>query len=318
MENKKKKKSKINYFVRTLIVILGVLIFSLIISKFYIFEPKGEISNGIIILLGLLIILSLSEIFDSFSLGQFISLKKTVAEKNEKIVELKETNEKLFNLIVSNNISQGQSMTNNNGISEELVKSILSSVIKADKETTQNEENQKEKISEILVEEEEEEKTTNLSAPRKRLNLPKLEQYVLNKFIENKELKRYKFIENAQILVPQKDIDPISIHNPVFDGYVETENSEMFIEIKLRSAPLMLFRERLYVMLNKLYYYRILTKSNVYLNLILVERPTDESKQVSNSEERLINEFMPAMRLGLLKIDYIRLLEKEMKGLYRE
>ncbi|WP_396165951.1 hypothetical protein [Flavobacterium sp.] len=316
MENKKKKKSKINYFVRTLIVILGVLIISLIISKFYIFEPKGEISNGIIILLGLLIILSLSEIFDSFSLGQFISLKKTVAEKNEKIVELKETNEKLFNLIVSNNISQGQSMTNNNGISEELVKSILSSVIKADKETTQNEENQKEKISEILVEEEE--KTTNLSAPRKRLNLPKLEQYVLNKFIENKELKRYKFIENAQILVPQKDIDPISIHNPVFDGYVETENSEMFIEIKLRSAPLMLFRERLYVMLNKLYYYRISTKSNVYLNLILVERPTDESKQVSNSEERLINEFMPAMRLGLLKIDYIPLLEKEMKGLYRD
>ena len=60
------KDNKPNYFVRTLIVILGLVIGSLIVSKFYYFDPKGEISNGIIILIALLIILFLSEIFSAF------------------------------------------------------------------------------------------------------------------------------------------------------------------------------------------------------------------------------------------------------------
>ena len=140
------KDNKPNYFVRTLVVILGLVIGSLIVSKFYYFDPKGEISNGIIILIALLIILFLSEIFDSFSLGQFLSLKRTISEKNEKITELKESNDKLLNIVIANNnISQRSTMTNVTGISpEEFAKTIIS-VIKADKETTDKEETRKEK-----------------------------------------------------------------------------------------------------------------------------------------------------------------------------
>lgn len=319
MEQKNNQENKINYFVRTLIVVLGILIASLIISRFYIFEPKGEISNGIIILISLLIILFLSEIFDSFSLGQFLTLKRTISEKNEKIVELKESNDKLLNIVISNNnLSQKSSMTNVTGISpEEFAKSIIS-VVKASKETTDNEESRKEKIAEIVVEEEE--KNEPQQTARRRINLQKLEEVVLSKFIENKDLRKHSFIENAQILMPQKEIDPISHFNPIFDGYVETENYEMFIEIKLRNSPLIIFRERLYVMLSKLFYYRQAKKTNAYLNLILVDRPvTIGERDYGSYENKLITEFEPAIRMGLLKIEYIQLSEEEMaNGLYRE
>lgn len=318
MEKEKNTETKINYFIRSLIVCLGLLITSIILTKFYYFEPKGEISNGIIILISLLIILFLSEIFDSFSLGQFLTLKRTITEKNEKISDLKESNDKLLNIVIANNnLSQKSTMTNVSGISpEEFAKTIIS-VIKADKETTDKEETRKEKIAEIVVDEEE--KNELLQTPRKRINLPKLEEYVLSKFIDNKDLRRYSFIEDAQILLPQKEIDPISDFNPIFDGYVETENYEMFIEIKLRNSPLIMFRERLYVMLSKLYYYRQAKKTNAYLNLILVERPIENERLYSNYEAKLIAEFDPAIRMGLLRIEYIQLSEEEMSnGLFRE
>ena len=312
------KETKKNYFVRTLIVILGILIVSLIVSKFYYFNPQGEISNEIIILIAMLIILFLSEIFDSFSLGQFLSLKRTISISNEKIIELKENNDKLLSiLIANNNFSQRSTMTNVTGISpEEFAKSMIS-VIKADKEKTEKEETRREKIADIVVEEED--KNEPQQNPRKRVNLPKLEDYVLSKFIENKDLRKHSFIEDAQILMPQKEIDPISDFNPVFDGYVETENYEMFIEIKLRNSPLLMFRERLYVMLSKLFYYRQAKKTNVYLNLILVDRPVENQRVFVNFEAKMMAEFEPAIRLGLLKIEYMQLSEDEMSnGLYRE
>lgn len=312
------EENKPNYFVRTLTILLGTLIIALIISKFYYFEPKGVISNGIIILIALLIIIFLSEIFDSFSLGQFLSLKKTITERNEKIKDLKENNEKLLNIVIANNnISQRQNMTNVTGISPEEFARTIISVIKADKESTTKEEKSEEKISEIIAVEEEKRESSPIAI--KRIDFQKLQKFVLARFIDNRDLKRYNFIEDAQILQPQTELDPISLYNPVFDGYVELDNYEMFIEIKYRYSPLIMFRERLYLMLSKLYYYRLAKKTNSFLNLIFVERPTESERlRFSNYETKLITEFEPAIRFGLLKIEYMTLSETDMTGLYRE
>lgn len=326
--SEKNEEKKSNLFVRILTVMLGLLIITLIVSRFYFFEPKGEISNGIIILLGLLIILFLSEIFDNFSLGQLLSLSRTIKEKKEKITELKESNDKLLNLVVTNNtLSQRSSMTNVTGITpEEFAKTIIS-VIKADKTTADNEETKKEKLAEIVIEEEEQEdskKGSPITKRRRRVNISKVQAVSLSKFTENKDLKKFNFIEDAQILMPQKDADPISNINPIFDAYVESENFEMFIEIKLRNSPMIIFRERLYVMLSKLYYYRYTKKTNVYLNLILVELPEDSEenqdrvRRYSHYETTFLQEFEPAIRIGLLKIEYMQLSAEEMVGLYRE
>lgn len=299
--------NKPNIFARVLIGILGTLIISLIVAKFYFFDPKAEISNGIIILLGLLIIVFLSEIFDSFSLGQFLTLKRTIKEKEEKITDLKESNDKLLNIVITNNsFAQKQSLTNVNGIStEEFTRSIIS-VIKADKETREKEESGKEKIYELAEEE-------IPKKPRKRFDFQKMRNWGVTKFIDNKDFRKYNFIEDAQILMPQKDLDPINIDNPVFDGYVETENFEVFLSVKLRSSMYMLNRDRLYVMLSKLYYYRLAKKTNVYLNFILVDRPEDTK---GNLDERIIKDFEPAIRSGLLKLDYYEIDEKDMAKMY--
>lgn len=299
--------NKPNIFARVLIGILGTLIISLIVAKFYFFDPKAEISNGIIILLSLLIIVFLSEIFDSFSLGQFLTLKRTIKEKEEKISDLKESNDKLLNIVITNNsFAQKQSLTNVNGIStEEFTRSIIS-VIRADKETREKEQNGKEKMYELAEEE-------FPKKPRKRFDFQKMRNWGVTKFIDNKDFRKYNFIEDAQILMPQKDLDPINIDNPIFDGYVETENFEVFLSVKIRSSMYMLNRDRLYVMLTKLYYYRLAKKTNVYLNLILVDRPEDTK---GNLDERIIKDFEPAIRIGLLKLDYYEIDEKEMEKMY--
>lgn len=299
--------NKPNIFARVLIGILGTLIISLIVAKFYFFDSKAEISNGIIILLGLLIIVFLSEIFDSFSLGQFLNLKRTIKEKEEKITDLKESNDKLLNIVITNNsLAQKQSLTNVNGIStEEFTRSIIS-VIKADKETREKEESGKEKIYELAEEE-------IPKKPRKRFDFQKMRNWGVTKFIDNKDFRKYNFIEDAQILMPQKDLDPINVDNPVFDGYVETEKFEVFLSVKLRSSMYMLNRDRLYVMLSKLYYYRLAKKTNVYLNLILVDRPEDTK---GNLDERIIKDFEPAIRSGLLKLDYYEIDEKDMTKMH--
>lgn len=299
--------NKPNIFARVLIGILGTLIISLIVTKFYFFDSKAEISNGIIILLGLLIIVFLSEIFDSFSLGQFLNLKRTIKEKEEKITDLKESNDKLLNIVITNNsLAQKQSLTNVNGIStEEFTRSIIS-VIKADKETREKEESGKEKIYELAEEE-------IPKKPRKRFDFQKMRNWGVTKFIDNKDFRKYNFIEDAQILMPQKDLDPINVDNPVFDGYVETEKFEVFLSVKLRSSMYMLNRDRLYVMLSKLYYYRLAKKTNVYLNLILVDRPEDTK---GNLDERIIKDFEPAIRSGLLKLDYYEIDEKDMTKMH--
>lgn len=74
-----------NNFVRALIIGLSLFITILIIYNYFYSSPKGEINPGIVVLLSFLIILSLSESFNNFSVGTIFSLEKTVKEKNSDI-----------------------------------------------------------------------------------------------------------------------------------------------------------------------------------------------------------------------------------------
>lgn len=106
-------KPKPNYFARTLIVLLCVGIGVLITYNFFQTDPKGEISAELIVLIALLIVLTLSESFDNFSVGKLISLNRKIEEKQKENVELERKNNELINQLisVSNNQSQSQSHT---------------------------------------------------------------------------------------------------------------------------------------------------------------------------------------------------------------
>ena len=74
MEQINSRKSSL--FVRVLITIFCVLLTSMILYNYILVDPKGEINNGILTLLSLLLILVLAESFDNFSLGKLISITR--------------------------------------------------------------------------------------------------------------------------------------------------------------------------------------------------------------------------------------------------
>lgn len=78
-----------NIFTRFLIVFLSLFLAALIIISFLLSEQKFVITGGIIICTALLIIIVLSEMFDSFSIGNLISLKKKLKETDQDLEKSK-------------------------------------------------------------------------------------------------------------------------------------------------------------------------------------------------------------------------------------
>jgi len=298
MENKNK-----DWFVRVLIVVLSFLIGAMIFYNFFITAPVGEISNGLIALLILLILLILSEAFDNIALGKILSLNRKIEEKRIEVSDLKSEKQNLLNMLVKNISFQSQSV----GISGHDLKEILT-VIKADPERIEQE--TKEKEANI-----EDEQLYTFQEP-KRINFRKVERHVLNSFIETNKLQGFLFYEQVTFSKNYATVDPISTLTPIFDGYIETESTEIFIEVKLQRV--LNSREQLYSRLSALYHYREAKKVKAYLQLILVELPEDEKMgRIRNTEERIRDIFEPAIEKKLLKIKYVKLTSAETKGLYR-
>lgn len=293
-----------DWFVRVLIVVLSFLIGAMIFYNFFITAPVGEISNGLIALLILLILLILSEAFDNIALGKILSLNRKIEEKRIEVSDLKSEKQNLLNMLVKNISFQSQSV----GISGHDLKEILT-VIKADPERIEQE--TKEKEANI-----EDEQLYTIQKP-KRINFRKVERHVLNSFIETNKLQGFLFYEQVTFSKNYATVDPISTLTPIFDGYIETENTEIFIEVKLQRVVIS-FREQLYSRLSALYHYREAKKVKAYLQLILVELPEDEKMgKIRNTEERFRDIFEPATEKKLLKIKYVKLTSAETKGLYR-
>ena len=293
-----------DWFVRVLIVVLSFLIGAMIFYNFFITAPVGEISNGLIALLILLILLILSEAFDNIALGKILSLNRKIEEKRIEVSDLKSEKQNLLNMLVKNISFQSQSV----GISGHDLKEILT-VIKADPERIEQE--TKEKEANI-----EDEQLYTIQKP-KPINFRKVERHVLNSFIETNKLQGFLFYEQVTFSKNYATVDPISTLTPIFDGYIETENTESFIEVKLQRVVIS-FREQLYSRLSALYHYREANKVKAYLQLILVELPEDEKiGKIRNTEERFRDIFEPATEKKLLKIKYVKLTSAETKGLYR-
>lgn len=291
----------INWFSRILILLVGLFIGSIIYYNFYIKE-LGTISNGLIFLICLLIIIISCEIFDDLSFGMLLSLKKKIKDKKEHIVELKTEKQNLLNVILSN--FNCQSQVQSTGISPSELTNIIR-IVKADPEKIKEENKEKEEVLEKI----------NKDEPiRKRIDIRKIEDIGINRFINENSFD--KMLLNKQIQVDSKD--PISAFNPVFDGYLNNENLDIFIEVKLQRTSLFL-RENIYQRLMNVYFYRKFKQSNAYLQLILIELPEDkENNRIKNTNDRIKKDFLPAIESGLLKISCYKLSENEVKEIYKK
>lgn len=300
---------KTNWFVRILIILLSIFIGGLIFFNFFWSDPPAQITSGLVTLVAFLTILVLSEAFDNFSIAKLFSLSRTIKEKEDKNQELKKENAELRNQIVSISTSINQKQVNSTYLlSDELAR--MWSVRPAD------EPEKKQKQAEA---EEENTNTTTTTTTTTRppqdtqtkrfMSLSKYEEIALPKFLANEGLSQLPIVRDAKFTNQFQQIDPVSEYSPIFDGYIKTLDTEIFIEMKVKSRGITIMRERLYLMLSKINYYRNIKRVNAYLFLVLIFRSDEE--QNNSAIERLIKEFEPAITNGLLRIRDLEISKEE-------
>ena len=299
MKDEKKEASK---FIRTLMIVLSSFIIWIITYSFLNSTPKGEISSGVVTLIIILVIIILSESFDNFSLGKIFSLSKDNEVKDKSLDGLKSENTELrkevFNLVTS--ISQTQSNNNYFGLSDNMIKQIgIEQATKDEIEKKRNEEN--------------EDDTQVIPTVRKRLNHRKIEEFTISQFLSTKNLSKYNLVKEAKLVTQFSGIDPISNIQPIYDGYINTGESEIFIEVKTNRGSILMMRERIYMMLNKIYLYNKIKNANAHLNLLIVEIDNDDSEPIRNQRQidKIKEYFEPSIIKGLLNIIPIKLSKQE-------
>lgn len=292
-----------NYFARVLILVLSFFIAGIIIYNLFFASQKGQINSNIVALIAILVVVVLSESFDNFSVGQFLSLSR---EKKEKDTELKrvaseniELRSQLIKVVTS--VNQNQSTWNLIGASDGLIKSIV--VGKASLDEVQEKELQK-------AERQEDVERPSVRRTSQTYSLNKMEEFAINDFVK-KNLDGYSVLRDAKLIPTFQGIDPISDIQPIFDGYINTGQEEIFIEVLRNNRHAFMRRDRYYLMLTKLYLYRSIKKNNAYLVLIKVNLPEDKDDIFRGS--KVENQFEPAMSNGLLRIVEINVSSKDAK-----
>ncbi|MFN5218773.1 MAG: hypothetical protein ACK5CL_08395 [Sphingomonadales bacterium] len=287
------------------VILLWLLILLIISISFLFGKPPYAISFETTILIAFLVLLVLSEDFDSFSINKIITLSRSVKEKETTNKRLLKENFELRNQLInlSNNTNQNHSNTN--------VTVNSPGYFDTTKVMPANEPEKEEKRNEI------EDPTDGRNTSRRAVSFSKIEEFLLPKFIDMEGLDYSTLVRSAKLVGSIEQVDPINEYSPVFDGYIRNENTEMFFEMKsIGAGPLL--REKLYFMLSKINYYRTTQQVNAILYLVLVIRPHDDAQIQERQRqhvEKILKEFEPARNIGILEVRHIEISETELEAI---
>ena len=309
MENKN------NWFVRILIIVLAIFIATIITVAFFRGTPSLIITQEIIFLILILVVLSLAETFDSFSISNIISLKKENAKTSEELKSQKEENRELRTQLL-NVVSATISNKNINvfGLDTKGLREILV------EEAQPNDIEEKRESEEQIIENAS--KETEVIPPRSRTNLLRaIEHFALDKFIKQNDIPSTSIHKEIKFSDEFIDVDPIMNRNIVFDAYYKTINEEFFIEVTMPSS---VYHQiyTLYHTLSKIYYYTTAKQHRSKLIVIIPILPESTRRQLqyhgANQAiiEHLEKAFNPAINKGLLEFLKLEISEEEAQKLF--
>lgn len=279
-----------SWFSRLLMAILFVFLGAIAFFNFFLADPRNQLSPSLLALLGLLVVVALADTFDSFSVGALLTVSRELKKKSEENGTLRTENADLRGHLVqlSTSISQRQSSTNIIGLPSDLAHAY--SVQQAPPEEAQ----------EARVEEEPPQRAPRLTFKSSFRARQKLEDAAIGKYMGANGWQHLPVIRDAKLIPPGSAADPVSDYTPVFDGYISAPDAEAFVEVRLRQAFAVAFRDRLYAMLSRIHYYRAAKGTPAYLALVLVTTPGGEERD--GGYQRLLRDFQPAIGNGLLRV----------------
>lgn len=295
-----------NWFVRLLIVTFCLFLGSMVVYRFFYTDPKAEISGGLLVLLAFVLVLVLSELFDNFSVGKLVMMSKSLKEKEVQASELKKENVELRNhlISISTSVSQRQTSTNIFGLPDNFVDALTV------RQAAHDEVEEKKKEDDPLSSSQ-----TLGCLSSNKFNQDKRTEQAISRFVSQQNLQSFNLIREAKLSTQFSGIDPISDTTPIFDGYINAVDSEVFIETRPLRYASFLFRDRLYVMLSKIHHYKSIKKTNIYLALLVLTRLHEEANYRNDEYylEKLQREFEPAITSGLLRIYTINITQEELQ-----
>lgn len=299
-----------NNFVRAMIVGLVLALCAVSFFNFFHRDPPFEISAGFLALVALVVLLALSEVFDSLSFGSILSLRRKVEEEKEIKNELKKENQELRSQLFSF-VSQQQSQVNNTfNVPLESLRGMLG-VIPAN--PTQVAEDLEAQIPPSIAKPEEPDDRMRLKQRQARRRIA--ESLAINKYFSSIKVPLSEQILNAEFSSAFHDIDPVMDRSIIFDAYAKTESSERFVEAVSVRQNSVLFWDRLYVMLNKIWLYRQAKKVNAELILILMDHDDDPFEDKPVRSYSWIEKFQPAIANGILRVERIKISAAEIDSL---
>ena len=314
-----KKKSILS---RIIIVILCLVMLSIACSSFIYGNPPYTISDGMIYIFLVIVVLLISESFETFSIGNFITLKREVKAKTNEVTKLETENRELRNQILSVVSTSLNNKNNNTAVFG--FDTSLAQMFRVEPATKQESES-KDIIEDEIVDSQE---VINKREQQTHINRSKLmretEALALTKFIEGIDIKSCSFQKEVKFSEQFIGIDPIMERNIVFDAYVKRPLDEVFLEVRYNSSNIHM-DFRLYYMISKIYHYSKANKTQAKMILIIPKLPQTCHEELfggsmmnRNPEkilERLYENYSPAIKSGLLEITEINITEDEFKAI---
>lgn len=284
--------------------------------------PPYTISDGMIYIFLIIVVLFISESFETFSIGNLIALKREVKEKNKEVTKLNTENRELRNQILSV-VSTSLNNRNQNTAVFGLDAS-LAQMFRVESATEKESENIEEEI--LNSKEVTNSRERQSHSDRSKL-LRETEAYTLTKLIERLDVKSYTFQKDVKFSEQFIGIDPIMDRNIVFDAYIKRPLDEVFIEVRHNLLNIMM-DFKLYYMISKIYHYSKANQTQAKMILAIPKLPQTYHEEYFGSSmmyrnpeknlERLNEYFLPAIKSGLLEIIEIDITEDEFKVIEKE
>ncbi len=298
---------KANWFVRSGIILLTTFLGAMVATSFLCSSKQYQLTAGILSALGMMIILILSEVFDSFSLGKILTLSKEVRKAQQEKDEIKKENIELRQSLV-HIATHVQSQVNTTIQAQGTDFLRLLGVVKSDKEDEDETEDKVGRPPEKATNQD-----TRSSRPISRHRImTEVESLVLRKYSEKHSFSETEIVRQIRFTDAFELIDPICNRSVTFDGYLKTPTKERFIEVKTRRAVAgSILWDRLYVMLSKILLYRQAKNIDAELILLLADIPEGHDPWSSLSWDRFMELYQPAIASGLLRVETVTISASE-------
>lgn len=318
----KKESNKGKKFFYIFLSILSVTMIAMAIVSFVHGEPKYALSNGIIFVFALIAILLVFDSIESLNIGNVLSLKTKVKEKEKEVDKLNAENIQLRNQFISVMQTSFNNQSTNN-LFFNYPKDYR--VENADKKENEDEE--------VIESESKSSSTDNnkdeqiISHQKRRKITAHLEKFLLERFKEDNSIVNSMLREDVKIASIGVASDPIIERDIIYDAYIKRPLDEIFIEISPGLTPSLLLDFKLYFMISRVYYYSQSNKVKAKMILVIpkytetyINKHSESFKYQTPTKfaQRIKEVYSPAIQNDLFEVVEIEVSDDEMQKLEDE